>query len=365
MADLIQYKCPACGASIEFDAASQKMSCPYCDSELDVAALLARDEEIKNDQDSQMEWETTPSEEWLPGETDGMRIYVCQSCGGEVIGDETLAATKCPYCDNNVVMSGQFSGDLRPDYVIPFKLTKEDAVSGLKKHLSGKKLLPKIFKDENHIDEIKGIYVPVWLFDSDVDANIRYRCTRTTTWSDSNYIYTSTSYFNVNRSGHIGFERIPVDGSSKFDDNLMESIEPYDFSEAVDFQTAYLSGYFADRYDVTSEESIDRANQRIKISTEESFRSTVSGYATVTAESSTINQTGGQCKYALYPVWILNTTWNGKKYTFAMNGQTGRFVGDLPCDTGAYWRYFTLITALCGGAIILAAWLFFKFFGGL
>ncbi len=365
MAQLIQHKCPACGASIEFNTETQKMSCPYCDSELDVAALLAMDAELDDTQEDQVEWETTPSEEWQPGEVEGMRVYICQSCGGEVIGDETLASTKCPYCENNVIMTEQFKGDLRPDYVIPFKLNKEDAVEGLKKHMLGKKFLPKVFKDENHIDEVKGLYVPVWLYDTDVDASIRYLATRTSTWSTSSYIYTATSYYAVNRAGTVGFEHVPVDGSKKFEDELMQSLEPYDFSEAVDFQTAYLSGYLADKYDVSSEDSKIQANYRIKESTEKAFRDTVKGYVTVTPERSNLKYANSKCQYALYPVWILNTTWNGKNYRFAMNGQTGKFVGDLPCDTKSYWKYFLTIAGICGGAVLLISWLLFRFFGGL
>ena len=139
-------------------------------------------------------------------------------------------------------MTGKLSGELRPDILIPFKLDKKAAKAGLMKHLEGKKLLPKIFKDQNHIDEIRGIYVPFWLFNTEADANIRYRGTRTRFWSDSKYNYTETSYFLINRGGTIGFEKVPVDGDSKIPDDLMESIEPYDLKEAVPFQAAYLAG---------------------------------------------------------------------------------------------------------------------------
>lgn len=361
MSELIQYKCPACGGAISFDSETQTMKCPFCDSELDVAALQAKDEVLNDTDSAEMEWETTPSSEWGEDETNGMRVYVCNSCGGQVIGDETLAATKCPYCDNNVVVVGQFKGDLRPNYIIPFKLSKEDAVAGFKRHLEGKKLLPKVFKEQSHIEEVKGLYVPVWLFDADVDADIRYSATKTNFWSDSNYRYTATSHYSLTRSGNIGFQYVPADGSSKFDDNIMESIEPYDFSGAVDFQTAYLAGYIADRYDVTSEECIARANDRIKNSTVEAFRDTVKGYGSVTTSSSSIKLLNGQCKYALYPVWVLNTKWQDKVYIFAMNGQTGKFVGDLPCDKGAYWRYFAIIAAVCAAIVLLIAYLFFLF----
>ena len=350
MTELLQYKCPACSGQLEFNSSVQKMKCPYCDSEFDVATLKQYDSELESAAKDDMNWETNAGGEWKADETDGMDVYTCQSCGGEIVADSTTAASKCPYCDNPVVMTGKFSGDLRPDYVIPFKYDKNAAKSALNKHLEGKRLLPKVFKDQNHIDEIKGLYVPVWLFDAEADARIIYKAQKKKTWSDNNFNYTETSYYSVVRAGKLNFELVPVDGSSKMQDELMESIEPYDFKDAAAFQTAYLSGYLADRYDVTAEQSVDRANERIKNSTESTFASTVKGYSTFTREAGNIKLNGGKAKYALYPVWILNTTWNGNKYTFAMNGQTGKFVGDLPIDTGKAVKYFAGITAAATAA---------------
>ena len=217
--------------------------------------------------------------------------------------------------------------------------------------------MPKSFQSDSYIEEIKGVYVPFWLFDADADAHIRYRATRVRHWSDSKYNYTETSYYMIKRDGSLGFERVPVDGSSKMPDDLMESIEPYMSEDAVDFQTAYLSGYLADRYDVTSEQSIDRANQRIKNSTEQAFAETVKGYTTVIPENTSIQLSNGKISYALYPVWLLSTQWQGKTYTFAMNGQTGKFVGDLPVDKGAYWRWFALVGGIAAVATYALAWL--------
>ena len=319
--------------------------------------LASYDNELKNEPEENMSWDDTAGTEWENGEADGLRSYVCKSCGGEIVGDETTAATSCPFCDNPIVMMGQFSGSLKPDYVIPFKVDKKAAKAALKKHYEGKRLLPKVFKDENHIDEIKGIYVPVWLFDADADANIRYKATKVRAWSDQNYDYTETSFYAVSRGGKIGFERVPVDGSSKMDDTLMESIEPFNFSEAVNFQTAYLAGYLADKYDVDSEQSIGRANERIKKSTENEFAATVQGYATVTPEATSIRLQNGKAKYALYPVWLLNTTWNGEKYVFVMNGQTGKFAGDLPLDKAAYKKWLFGLTGLIGIAMYAISYL--------
>lgn len=331
MADILEYKCPNCGGAITFDSGLQKMKCPYCEAEFDMEDLQKKDE-VLNENNDDLQWNINAGTEWSEGETAGLRSYICKSCGGEIVGDETMAATSCPYCDNPVVMTGQFSGILRPDYVLPFKLDKKAAKEGLSKHLKGKFLLPKVFKAQNHIDEIKGLYVPFWLFDADVDADINYSATKLRHWSDSKYDYTETSFYEVQRGGTVAFDHIPVDGSTKMADDLMESVEPFNFAEATDFQTAYLAGYLADKYDVSAEQSIDRANRRVKTSTEQVFAKTVQGYSSVTTSSSNIRLQNGKAKYALYPVWLLNTSWNGKKYTFAMNGQTGKFVGDLPLD---------------------------------
>ena len=232
--------------------------------------------------------------------------------------------------------------------MIPFKLDKKAAKEKLKKHLTGKRLLPKAFKSENHISEVKGIYVPFWLYDTDADADIRYRATKTRFWSDSDYDYTETSYYAVHRSGSLGFDHVPVDGSASMENDLMESIEPFDFKEAVDFQTAYLAGYFADKYDVTASECEERANERIRRSTEAAFRDTVRGYASVVPENTSIRLHNGTTKYALYPVWILQTKWKGNNYIFAMNGQTGKFVGNLPTDKNAFARWFLGTTGVVG-----------------
>lgn len=354
MAVLQEYKCPCCDGAIAFDSGIQKMKCPFCDTEFEMDTLAAYDSELKNETADDLQWKTSDATPW---QEDGIRSYVCKSCGGEIIGDENTAATACPYCGNPVVMMEQFSGTLKPDLVIPFKLDKKAALAALKRHYEGKKLLPKVFKDENHLQEIQGIYVPVWLFDTQAEADVRYRATQVRVWSDSRYDYTQTSYFAVSRSGSLGFERIPVDGSTKMEDALMESIEPFDHKDAVDFQTAYLAGYLANKYDVDAEESIERANTRVRKSTEEVFAETTQGYTTVIPQHSSIRLRDGKVQYALYPVWLLNTKWNGKTYTFAMNGQTGKLVGDLPMDKALYNKWFFRITAAVSAAAFAISYL--------
>lgn len=351
MAAIQEYKCPCCGGAIAFDSATQKMKCPYCETEFEVETLADYDKELKSERADDMSWETDNGNEWQDGEKDGLRSYVCNSCGGEIVGDESMAATSCPFCGNHVVMMDQFSGVLKPDCVIPFKLDKDAAKSALKNHYGKKRLLPKVFKDENHIDEVKGVYVPFWLFDAEADADIRYKASKVRTWSDSSYNYTETSYYAVCRGGTIAFENVPVDGSEKIPNEWMESLEPFDYTKAVDFRTAYLAGFLADKYDVDAEQSVGRANERIRKSTEAAIAATVEGYTTVTREAGSIRLNNGKVKYALLPVWLLSTTWKGEKYLFAMNGQSGKMVGDLPVDKSAYKKWLFGLAGAVGAAV--------------
>ena len=195
------------------------------------------------------------------------------------------------------------------------------------------------------------MYVPFWLFDGKADANLRFRGTRVRTWSDSDHIHTETSHYAILREGNLSFADVPVDGSTKMPDDLMESIEPFDWKQGVDFQTAYLAGYLADKYDQDAETCAPRANERIKNSTQDAFRETVKGYNTVVPEKSTIHVEKGHVAYALLPVWTMTTKFREKTYLFAMNGQTGKFVGNLPIDPGRFAAFFA---GIAGGVAVVS-----------
>lgn len=352
--NLIEYKCPQCGGVLEFDSATQQMKCPYCDSVFSVESLQSKDEVLENTVDGQ--WEL-PNSAWAQSETDHMAVYTCKSCGGEIIADETTGATHCPFCDNPVVMTGQFAGDLRPDLVLPFQLDKAAAKAALKQHMSGKRLLPKAFSRDSHLDEVKGVYVPVWLYDAKAHASMLFEATRSISRSDGQFRYTDTERYDVVRAGDLSFENVPADGSTKMPDELMESLEPFDVGQAKPFQTAYLSGYLADRYDVDAARCETRAKERIRRSTEEVFSKTVTEYDSARVKISQIRTTQNKVRYALYPVWLLNTTWQGQQYRFAMNGQTGKFVGDMPADNSLYWKLRAAWAAGIAAVVYGVVWL--------
>ena len=362
------YQCPACTGPLQFDAASGKLGCEYCGSTYTVAEVEA----LFADKDAQAaqnmaeaevqqrsggeEWDVSGLNEDWGAEAEGMRAYSCPSCCAELICDATTAATSCPYCGNPTVVPGQFTGTLKPDFVIPFQLEKEDAIRALKKHYEGKPLLPKVFKTANHLQEIKGVYVPFWLFDGEAEGDVSFDATKTHTYKSGDYEVTETMHFDIYRQGSLAFSRVPVDGSSKMPDDYMDSIEPFDYSALTAFSTAYLPGYLADKYDIPAEKSSQRADSRAEQTIVNALRDTVRGYELVMERKKHIRLYRGEVKYALLPVWLLTTKWNGQTYLFAMNGQTGKFVGNLPVDTGKKRRMFAAaygIAALITAAIVL------------
>ena len=373
---LQEFKCPSCGGTVKFNTDKQKMVCDFCGTEYEI--------ENENFDHDQGHSHTHPREKegttktittesgtyehdqsyFSEEEEEGLKVYSCNSCGGEIVGDETIAATSCPFCNNNVVVPSQFEGDLKPDFIIPFKLDKDDAKKALKKFYNGRRLLPKVFKDQNHIEEIKGIYVPFWLFSGDAHGEMVFRGTKIRTYSDSVYRYTETSYYEIERDGTMNFRYVPVDGSSKLDDVTMQSIEPYKWEEAMNFSTQYLPGFLANRYDVEAKEVIGVAEDRIKNSTMDSLQNSISGYSSLNLQKSRYNLGKVDIHYALVPVWFLNTEWQGKFYAFVMNGQTGKIVGDdMPVDNRLRTKKLLTVTLILGVILFIIAYLVYPYLG--
>jgi len=366
-AQITNYQCPACTGPLQFDAATGKLACQYCGSayapqeieelyaekdakaaETKAAADAKREKAAASGSD---EWDMSGlSSDW-GADANGMRTYNCPSCCAELICDETTAVTACPYCGNPSVVPGQLSGVLKPDFVIPFKVTKEKAIAALKEHYKGRPFLPNAFKQKNHLEEIKGVYVPFWLFDGTADCDAVYDCEKTHTYRSGDYDVIHTDHFEVLREGSVSFSRIPVDGSTKMPDDYMDSIEPFDYGALKEFSTGYMPGYMADKYDVSAEECSERADARAENTAEQCLRDSVINYSSVLERHKNIRLHRGEVKYALLPVWLLTTKWNGENWLFAMNGQTGKFVGKLPVDKKKKWAIFAGVYAAAAAAV--------------
>lgn len=358
------YICPNCGGPMHFDAATGKVKCDYCDSTFTIEEVKKSYEE-KNQKAREAAKEAAggtaglgaeelgieaPNVETAAGEDWGsdaskLKVYNCGNCGAQLITDETTAATTCPYCGNPTIIPGQFSAGRKPDYVIPFACEKEQAMEKLQSYYKGKKLLPKSFTSGNHLEEIKGVYVPYWLFSGSVDADMTFECGKSTTTREGDFDVTRTKLYRVRRAGTMKFEKIPCDASTSMPDDLMDSVEPYHYDSLRKFELEYLPGYLANKYDVEQKTLQKKADERAVATACDELRDSISGYDSVTEQGRSAKIRRGKTDYALMPVWLLYTKWNDQDFLFAMNGQTQKMTGNLPVAPGKAVAWFAGVSA--------------------
>ena len=372
---VVNYQCPACTGPLHFASGSGQLECEYCGSSFSVeevesfyaekarraaeAAPKAGKSEGATDtiEETQIpagteigaggplsekaepessSWDSSEAGAEWGADAESMRSYSCPSCGAELMCEATTAATQCPYCGNPTIVPGQLSGGMKPNYVIPFKLDKNSAIDALKKHFGRHLFLPGSFKSQSQLKKIQGIYVPFWLFDGSVEAECSFHASNVSTYREGDYRVTRTAHYDVERGGTVSFAMVPTDASKKMPDDLMDSLEPFDYKGLKAFSMAYLPGYLADKYDVSLKESSERADSRCRSSAKELMRRDVTGYGSVSLRSARVSINRGKVHYALLPVWMLKVKWANQEYTFAMNGQTGKMVGNLPVSEARF-----------------------------
>lgn len=368
MPQVTSYKCPSCNGPMYFSSDIQKLKCDYCGSSFTVEEIdkvyNSKVEQAANQAAKEAEKETHSS---VDGNTEfatngnwestNMKAYSCSSCGAELICEEITVSTSCPYCGNPTIIPGQFKQNGMPEYIIPFAMDKNTAVKQLTDFYKNKKLLPKVFSKQNHIQEIKGVYIPFWLYDGNMDVKVTYNASTSSVSYSGSYKTTTTRHYDINREGNIPFEKVPVDGSIKMDNDQMDSLEPYDYTQLKPFSPSYLPGFFAEAYDDNAENCKSRLISRVQTSALTTMRNTVNGYGSVSVKDSDIQVHVDKVNYAFLPVWLLSTKWKNQNYLFAMNGQTGKMVGKLPLDKGKYW--FRLLSFVLVGTAAIASVLFF------
>lgn len=355
----VQYKCPYCGGELTFKPDQQKFGCDYCNSYFEEAEI----EEMYKQMNQMAEETADPDAKTLENENDypefeddsefseHTNLYHCDSCGAEIIAEENTSATFCYYCHNPVVLSGRLSGQYKPNFVIPFKVTREKAVESFKKWCGGRWFLPGDFKSKQQLEKMSGVYVPFWLTSCTADARLSCIGEKKRSWTSGNYRVTEITEFAVKRNGILPFERLPSDGATKIEDALMDAIEPYDYSEMRDFSMQYLSGFLAEKYDVEWEQVVSRARTRINDGCKQKLHESIIGYNSTKAETMNVNFTKVDREYALMPVWFMNYKHGDKTYSFAMNAQTGKLSGTPPLSMGKLLGFCAGLFAAIGAVV--------------
>ncbi len=347
MADTSHYKCPSCGAPITYVPGTGRLVCEFCGTEVPVENLI---DSAKKE--PSFKWTGTDTSETAPD-----REYVCSSCGATLEAFDSAIVTACPYCGNNISSTEDVKGSYRPNLIIPFRFTKEEAAARIEAHLKKKHLLPKGYVKAAKQGELRAVYVPYWLFDCVLDGPVNLSgeisYTEEVKESDgSTRTENRTEHYRLERYAHLDFKRLPVDASTHFDDKAMDALEPYSWSELTDFSDVYFTGCLAEKFNSTPDDESGRVLGKVIEGMQEYFSSTERHYSNVRVSEDGTRLETGDVKYVMLPIYSLNFTFAGKREQIYMNGQTSRIAADLPVrGIRAAWRFLwstALVFALIG-----------------
>ncbi|KMJ56979.1 hypothetical protein AB685_18425 [Bacillus sp. LL01] len=327
---ILHYKCPGCGSDMRFDAESGKLSCQSCGLR-------------ENIEEHPEQLITTTFTE------DEVKEYQCENCGAVLMTEIETTATNCSFCGAGVVIADRLSGNLAPAKVIPFTINKEAARTAFQKWCGKGLLTPKGFMSADRIKSITGIYVPFWLYDLNSKVKVSAVGTKVRTYTQGDYIYTETKYYDAFRDINLDYVKIPVDASEKMNDEMMDKLEPFPYDQLKDFKTPYLVGYVAEKYNYDNEELLPRAKDKISGYIDSYIHSTLSGYQSISFKEKKIDTNSVSNHYVLLPVWMISYDYAQSEHTFAMNGQTGKVVGKPPISMGKVAMWFS---GVAGGTLL-------------
>lgn len=349
------YKCPNCNGALEYNPITDKMECEFCGEGYvlaEIEAVQERKEHTYNTQtgaqnviedgevcDNHASGSTAQDEEqelnlFAGMETMECNIYTCTSCGAELAINESEVATFCAYCGQPTVVFSRVSKELKPQSIVLFRINKEQAVDGIREKLNKSFLVPKEIKNFS-VDKVRGIYIPSWVFDIHYYDMQHWEVKN----SDNKVIKT------FDREAECLLKGLTLDASKQLDDELSQRLEPFDVRTRKPFESGYLSGYYADKYDYDVERMRNYAYWRAKQLFDAQIKETISDQ-NAQLKLSYPKRVIKNVEYTLLPVWFVTFRYNYENYTIAVNGQTGKVVGTVPYDKRKVNVLFIMIAAV-------------------
>ena len=292
-------KCPKCGAELILDNNNKKLKCEYCRSNFDL-------EEIKKE------------------------LYICEDCGIQVISSSNL--TSCIYCNSKKITQKDYNSKNNINYIVPFKITKKEATTAFKKMCKNKWFMPKSFNINKKSQEIKSLYIPFSLCNCDTTGVLETECDKINTWNSGGYKYTKTDKYKSIRGGNISFENILVNFSNNFNNEMLDTINPFDLTKMKCFEDNYYKDFLIEE-NIKNKDTITKEIQnKTKNYFKEEMKKDIKKYNQIKEIDSSINLYNLDISYILLPVWFLNIKHRKKSYMFLMNGQTGKINNNVPID---------------------------------
>lgn len=287
-----------------------------------------------------------------PDEYMDCSVYTCDYCGGEVIVNGTEASTMCIFCGNPVIVFSRVAKQRRPSLIVPFKITKKEALQAIRKELKKGFFIPgkiKNFKEQ----QVRGIYIPYWIADAEHYGSvvIEGSIEKTKSKEDSTYYY--------GRAGTITINDFPVDASKILPNEISSRLEPFGIRNAEEFHEDYLAGF----YSSIADDKFDDISDLIKKRAASIFEEQAMGDLMNAAPERIIEAWHytevdySSLRYAMLPAWFVIYEHKGKHNTILVNGETGKVVCGVPWNKVLFFVLFTLFALAMTAVGILLMYL--------
>lgn len=276
MKDFYTRQCNHCGGKIKWNPHERKLVCEYCKQE----------EKIRYDYDTTNAFQAFSD-------------YECPNCGAPITMEKDSINTNCPYCGSILILKSEVSNNKKPDLIIPFFLTAEDAQNEILNYVKRQWFVPKKAKENCSLDMIQALYAPFWLYDGTVIAS------------------------GIGKKVEMDFHRVPGKGTTKLQNCESDLLFPYDYRKDHDFSPDYVFGYQAETASEDKDKILKRIRKQVKRSTKKKF-------GEYSVNPPRIQYMNESVQYGLLPIYIYRVQMHHKLYHYVVNGQTGKVVGKLP-----------------------------------
>lgn len=336
-----KYTCKTCEAELYWDSSVGALKCEYCDSIFSPDEFNDVNVSQQTGNDAEEHHETTTDD----SDASELVVYKCTECGAEIVTAKGTVATTCAYCNRAITMSNKMTGNFKPKLLIPFNINKKQAKEIFKKYAKSSFLTPKEFQDDKFLTQMKGLYVPFWLHTFKEDAQACLHCENITSRRRGDDKVIVHHEYRVDMKCNGMFLKLPTDALEKLDNSMMDNVEPFDYGNLKEFNPAYMAGFYAEQYTESSDETFPRARTRAIEAMKKEILQAANDYSSKKINSFQDNIIEHEAEYAMLPIWILNAEYKNKKYTFAINGDTGKITGKIPISVSK-------LISIIGGSLI-------------
>lgn len=346
-----QQQCPNCGADMVFSPQVGHLYCSHCGSV----------EEIERSYDVRerdfVEMESVPT--W---QQSSVAAYRCNNCGAQTIMSATTIATTCPFCNSAVVVDSSALNSVKPDTVLPFETTVDEAQQAILHWRKKRLFAPNKFRKSLQIQSVKGTYIPVWTFDCDTSTSysgtLGKRCTRTVRRNGKTYTETYIRWFPVSGTIRQIFDDLFVNGSNSVPQSQVDKLHPFPQSKYVVYDDKYLAGYVADNYTVQPQQAFKTAQATMRSVIERAIMAQHFADVKGTLNLST-TYLSRSFKYLMLPLYVTATKYKNKVFNSYVSGvESAKGKSKVSGKAPVSWWKVLLTVIACGAAALGLAYLF-------